>query len=251
VSLATKLKAGEARERLQKVRARTLELQKRYTADRQAARSHTDPDLSGEGLGRKRQELEQAARQRLEQDVQALRSEAERDLATVRAFAQEDRPKSAASELRQQRLWDRTRLLLESGRTLPQLIKETDDVDTLLAIREEAGVWLRAQSRPVPGAMGQRTEPDLDALLRSVDQRLAQVADGLGGVAVAWGLEADALEAGLKPTLGYLGQEAAGASYQGAGLTAAIQARLAEQEAQRGYEPSESDSDSDSAAGAA
>jgi hypothetical protein len=233
VSLATKLQAGEARARLGQVKARTLDLQKSLTSELQKARAYTDADLSPDGLAKKRQELERAARERLQTELAIVRGQADQDLATMRAFADEDRPKSAASELRQQRLWDRTRMLLESGRSLPQLIAETDDVETLLAIREEAPIWLRAQSQP--GAMGERSEPDVAGLVRSVDHRLAETADGLAGVAASWALEADAIEAALQPTLGYLTQEAAGTAHQGQGLQAAIESRMAEREAQRGY----------------
>jgi hypothetical protein len=225
VSLQTKLKAGEARERLKQVKARTLELQKQLTNELQAARSHTDKHLSAEGLAAKRQELEKTARARLERDLQALRAQVDQDARTVREFAE---------ELRQQRLWDRARQLLDSGRTLPQVIADTDDVETLLAIRDEAPTWLRAQSKPIPGTLGQRNEPDVAGLLRSVDQRIAATSEGLPALATSWGLELSATEAALKPTFDYLTLQSQGNAHPGQGLHAAIASHMAQQEASRG-----------------
>lgn len=227
MSLASKLRAGEARERLRQVKARTLQLQHAHTAALQQARNHRDPNLSPEGLANKRQELTAASRAKLRDDLAELRKQADADLQTVRAFVEEDRPKSAASELRQQRLWDRTRMLVDSGRPLGQVIRETDDVETLLAIRDEAPSWLRSQSKP-------GNDPDVTALLRSIDKRLGETAEGLPAVAAAWGLEAGAIEASLKPTLDYLELEAQGQSRDGMALHAALASRAAEQEASRG-----------------
>lgn len=228
MSLATKLAAGEARERLRQVKARTLDLQRAHTAALQQARNHRDPNLSPEGLANKREELTAAARAKLRDDLAELRKQSDADLQTMRAFAEEDRPKSAASELRQQRLWDRARMLVESGRPVGQVIRETDDVEMLLAIRDEAPSWLRSQSKP-------GNDPDVTVLLRSIDKRLGETAEGLPAVAAAWGLEAGAVEASLKPTFDYLELEAQGQSRDGMALQAALASRAAGQEASRGF----------------
>jgi excisionase family DNA binding protein len=227
-TMPSKARAQRARQQLQTIRPALTELQRDYTAQATAAANLIDPNLTLQGLQERRQELQQAAREVLGEMAGDIRTGLGTDVQVLVDYAQLLRPPLTADSVRQTRLWDRTRALLESGRTLDTVLRTIDDTDTLLVLHDELPAWLRAQTTAPRGldAAGWE-EPDVDQALARVDARLAEIAGGDIREAMQWGREALALQAELNPMLDHLEQVANNTATSSGGLQAAIAGRIA------------------------
>jgi hypothetical protein len=213
---------------------RALDVRRRYEEAEQAARTYTDPNLSAEGLERRRAEMRDRARAALAEDVAELERTAARAADTVRRAAAAadqgptDPSEALLAEMRQSRAWDRARLLLESGRPVGEVIASAD-LDTLRALRAELPAYLTAQTeRPAGTEGGSWTEVDTAAVARTVEKTLADRLPGDQGAALRSRLELEAIEPGLTVTLAGLRRLADGVAVEGDGLRTAIEARLAD-----------------------
>lgn len=139
-------------------------------------------------------------------------------------------PKPAAGVeglLGRQAAWQRARQLLDAGMTASAVIGETEDTETLYALREELPTWARARGAKTAKAA---------QIAQRVDAQMAKVAGGTSEVDLTAKFEAAALVAGLDPLLTGAEAEIAGraAFGDGFGMNAAIASNLAMQ-AQRAY----------------
>jgi excisionase family DNA binding protein len=227
-TMPSKARAQRARQKLQTVRPALTELQRDYTAQAAAAANLIDPNLSVQGLQERREELQQAAREVLGEMAGDIRTGLGTDVQVLVDYAQQLRPPLTADSVRQTRLWDRTRALLESGRTLGTVLRTIDDTDTLLVLHDEFPAWFRAQTTAPRGLdAADWDEPDVDQALARVDARLAEIAGGDIREAMQWGRESLALQAELSPMLDHLEQVANNTATGSGGLQAAIAGRIA------------------------
>ncbi|GAB3754831.1 hypothetical protein GCM10027591_03780 [Zhihengliuella somnathii] len=145
-----------------------------YKEEFNKIQSYTDPHLSTEGIIAERKTR-----------TNKLRAEAKQSLAMIRARAKEDedalanrmekampKPEGSTADA-----WTRVKMLLDSGRTLSQVIKNAD-VPTLQAIREWAPTWLETQRTPETlgeALTGGRAPEDLAPLNNSIAIRWAEL----------------------------------------------------------------------------
>jgi hypothetical protein len=138
--------------------------------------------------------------------------------------------------LGRQAAWSRSQSLLSSGMSVPNLINETTDPETLHSLAEELPTYQRAQGASPDGA---------HAVTGRVTDRLAEVAGEPAASARLAAREADVHHAGLQPLLRQAAAEASGQAGQGTGISAAIAAQLARQAVAdgAGYSPDDGQDD--------
>ncbi|AJC60163.1 hypothetical protein [Streptomyces sp. 769] len=230
--------ANTATHRLKQTRKTDLfELRRRLDAALGKARAFRDPDLTDEANQRRRADMERAARKQAAADLDRIQRETDAAATLVRTVANKATTAAAGAaeqllaETRQARAWDRARALLDTGRTLPEVIKGAD-LDTLHALRAELPTYLAAQRTKPQGMAGADfTEPDPTRAVHAVERALADHLPKPQGAALRARLDLDALEPGLRETLAGLRREVDGTAAPGDGLRSAIAARLADQHA--------------------
>lgn len=202
------------------------------------ARTFRDPDLTDEANARRRAELERAARERASTELDAIERKIKAAAEQIRAYAERtstptvrDATEQLLAETRRGRGWDRTRALLDAGRSAADVIGSAD-IDTLRALRVELPSYLAARSPKPEGLAGlDWTEADPAPVLRTIDRALVDRLPKDQGAALRIRLDLDEAEPGLRETVGGLRREVNGTADEGNGLRSAIAARLADQEA--------------------
>ncbi|MFD8610538.1 hypothetical protein [Streptomyces sp. NPDC059631] len=212
-------------------------LRRRLSDTLTAAHTFHDPDLTEEANNRRRTDMARTARAQAAADLDRIEAQANQAAALVRTVA--DRVTAPAggaaeqllAETRQARAWDRARALLDTGRTVPDII-EGAGLDTLHALRTELPTYLAAQhTKPRGMAAADFTEPDPTRVVRTVERALADHLPADQGAALRARLNLDALEPGLRETLAGLRREVDGTADPGNALRSAVAARLADQQA--------------------
>ncbi|RBY94087.1 hypothetical protein DQ244_01625 [Blastococcus sp. TBT05-19] len=240
-----RLKVQESRAALPGLAKRMQTLQMELTREITAARAFTDPDLSPEGLGKRREQLAETARKRADQELTALTAEMRQHIGRVREWAESRRPRVVDDPVQLQKMslaWDRARAMLDNGRSIRQVLAESSDPAMVLAVREWGPDYLRANEPRDSGLAGyaQRPEPvDYSGLIRSADERLGELLRGEVATAVAALRELDVMEAGWQSRSANVGQQIVGGAHDP--LQAAIEAHYAEQMAGAGYQDSGDD----------
>jgi hypothetical protein len=202
-------------------RAQLRQIHSQLDADIAAARRtvREDLNLSPQGKQAREQQLITDAQQRAEQasaDVRARVTEAAR--AVHDAARLPDPEAGVEALLTRQAIWQRQRQLLDAGiMRIPQLLAETEDVETLLALRAELPVYVRA---------GGATRETADRITNMVEGRLASVAGGETYARYAALAAADTTATAI------------GAAHSQGGLTlaGALAGRLTEEQALAGYQ---------------
>jgi hypothetical protein len=148
--------------------------------DLRAADGARNPNLSAAGLKAQRDAARAAAFTRAHDTitVAADAARAAADKATARAHATLNAADDAVTLLRREQAWTQTRMLLDTGRDLADVIDTTDDPTTLAAIASWAPSWVAAQSpKPAPGApfWDSWREPDVAWIGDAVVNRLTAV----------------------------------------------------------------------------
>lgn len=141
--------AEQAIERLRGAKERVLALRNQLDADLRAAQAYTNPDLSYEGLTRRRQELAQAARSKAAPLIERERSILDADLATVARWAGQHRPRlgeDAAAVQRAGIRWEGIKAKLGAGIPLAQVLASAD-LEALVALEAWGPDWLEAAHR--------------------------------------------------------------------------------------------------------
>ena len=231
--------AGYARERLEQARSTLTELGKQMDAELRAATVYADDTLSQSGLQDKRFEMKRTIREKYRAQFEALRDVVKTDVESLRKGLEAQRPKiadDAPSLMRAQTKWDQVRMRLEAGMPMTKIIAAADS-ETALAIREWAPAWLEAQAYAIaPGGLsGEVPVPDIDALLRSLDDRLTEIHGDDFRTAVSHARYAEEAIAGITPMLEHRLLESASGNPTSGGLGAAIAGAVAAQQAAARY----------------
>jgi hypothetical protein len=147
------------------------------------------------------------------------------------------------SLLRLQQRWDQVRMRLDSGASLQRVIASAD-ADTLTAIREWAPTWLAAQAdsaRPAGMEGLEFDDPDVAPIMRSLDERLAEVS-GNGFSTVNQRAKEAAGDAAYAASVApRLEGQLQGINVGSDGLTAAVEAHYAAANATAGLPPPDDD----------
>lgn len=221
-----RMKVQESRAALPGLAKQLQRLQMDLGRQLASARSFTDPDLSADGLQKRRQELADQARQRADQQVTALTTELNQHTGRVREWAESRRPTvpdDAAKLARMSIVWDNVRRQLDAGLPVRQVLASTTDPLGVLAVREWAPDYLRAAAPRVAGLAGLAEPVDYSGLVRAADERLGELRGGEVASAVEALREVDRVEAGWRVRSAHV----AGGLRDP--LAAAIEADLAEQ----------------------
>ncbi len=218
------------------------------TQDINKARAYLDPDLSGEGLVKRRQELETAARTKHAPTIDGIDSSISDSTRQLTNAWDKYKPvvnwTDPASIQRAQAKWDQARMRLDAGIRLEDVTANAD-LDTLAALAEWAPAWLDTQHRPtnagLEGAVrGQTTPPSYNHLHSLIDDRVVQLLGDPAKTAHDNALEAKYITAYATPILTYLQAIVAGKPTSTTALDVSIAAHYAEQEARgRTTEPEE------------
>jgi hypothetical protein len=205
--------ASNASERLTTARQRLLDLQRGLDAALAAAGIFNDLDLTAEGLGNRRTQLEHEAREMFVPQIQELAAEVAEDVQTVKDHGAQLRPTAPSDAVglqRAQQAWDRVRLRLDAGMSLPSIIAGADQ-ETLLAIAEPQ--WLEAEqfkAQPSERRLTGYRPPDFTWIGRLVDARLAELVGGDFAQALEAAKDADVAEALVGPVVGDLQSQCVG-----------------------------------------
>lgn len=236
-----RMNANDSRAALQELKQRISRVNRDLQTAVANARGFQDPDLSPQGLANRREQLMEQARSKAAAELKQLGGERQRHEARVRAWAEPKRPKVADDPVQLQKLsmaWDRARAMLDAGRSIPQVLATATDPLVPLAIREWAPDYLRA-STPAPSGMdGLREEPDYSGLVRSADDRLAELHGGDVKTATGMLRELEVTNAGWQAQQRAIDTQVAGGPFDG--LYAAIETHYAEQSAGAGYQDADS-----------
>lgn len=229
--------AQEAHAKLADLAKRSQQIGRELQQALDYARGYTDPKLSAEGLAEKRAELAAKAQLAATQQVNNLRVEHQQASAAITAWAGSKRPRIADDAVQLQKLslaWDRARALLDSGRSVGQVLESATDPTMVLAIREWAPDYLRASTPRQEGLVGLREEADYSALARSADDRLAQLHGGDVATAVTMLRDLEVAGAGINSRTHHAELRVAGAPHDP--LQAVLAGHYAEQFAGATYQ---------------
>lgn len=237
-----RMTAQEAHAKLADLNQRSQRVNVDLMRELDAARSYTDPDLSPEGLGKRRQEMADAARQKAAKALEALQVDQRQAADRIRRWAGDKRPGIGDDPVQVTKVsmaWDRARAMLDAGRSIPEVLANATDPALVLAVREFAGDWLAAQPRQADTG-----RPDTTGLTRTADARLAELHGGDTAAALRMLHDLEVAEAGWQArgsSVDQLGDPSAR-------LSAALGAHYAEQIAGAGYQDGGDDPNAGNAA---
>lgn len=203
------------------LRALTIQHAARIEAIR--AEVSRDPDLTAEGRQNRLRERTAAACEQGRADLEGLKarvSVAERMIGEA-IEARWPKPASGVEGmLGRQAAWARARSLLEAGLSVSALLAETDDIETLFALREELPTWVRTR-----GADAEHVEQ----VLQRIDLRMGKIGtkNSQGEVDLMAKFEARAIVARLEPLLANSEVEFAGHEVYASRLVAAVASHFA------------------------
>lgn len=211
---------------LKGIAARLRDLKVRHQVAREQIRdavSH-DPNLTMEGRQNALHERTSALGERSLAELVALKAEVKQAQDAIAAGIEASWPKpltGVEGMLGRQASWARCRSLLESAAvSVTGLIAETDDMETLFALREELPSWVRAR-----GADANTVE----RVLQVVDLRMGKIgtSNARGEADLMAKFEARAIVAELEPLLNASEAEFTGSMGYASGLGAAVASRFA------------------------
>jgi len=230
-------------------KARLSTVQRGLDTARGQAAGYTDPGLSADGLQARRQELDAAARAAAAPPLAALRAEVAAAAQTAADSASAALPKAGtnadATALTAAK-WAQASMLLTAGKPMRDIIAGATDVGTLHALAEYGPSWSEAATYRAPTlgeALSPAPAPDHSALLRSIDQKLAEHA-GPAAVAALAESNAAAGEAAYVAVMGErLDSLIAGTTPSSSAMSTALAAADAEQLAVNGQAPDDAPAD--------
>lgn len=182
-----------------------------------------DPNLTAEGRQNRLRERTAAACDQGRAELETLKARVSTAERLIGEAIEARWPKPLAGVegmLARQAAWARSRSLLESGLTVSALLAETDDMETLFALREELPTWVRTR-----GADAEHVEQ----VLERIELRMGKIGtkNGQGEVDLMAKFEARAVMARLKPLLGNAEVEFAGHETYASRLNAAVASHFA------------------------
>jgi len=237
--MRTGLTADAAAETIATAKAQKSALLKGLDAAHVKARGFVDPDLTPEGLERKRAELDAAAKAEFAPRFEQLRARVASAAETLTTQVSAQLPKfgdDAAAIARSQRAWDKARMRLDKGMSLRAVLANAS-IEEALAIREWGPAYTEAQQYKAPSigeALNPGPAPDHGQLMRSVDTRLAELAGPDVVKALTAAHDAAGVAAFVAADADYLGAVIAGRPTSQSAIGAALSAHYAEANARAG-----------------
>lgn len=187
------------------------------------ARNYTNPDLSAEGLAKRRADLAAAATADHKAQLEQLTRDLQREAADTKNAAQAQLPPAPADT---SQAWGKVKMLLDAGRSLHQIVENAEPA-VLHAITEWGPTYLEAESYKGRTDGWAPVAVDPAPLHRSISQRWGQVLGGTAAERIKHGAEAEAMEAQFNVTAEHFGSKLDGVPTGRDDMTAAIEARLA------------------------
>lgn len=203
------------------------ELQRSYRAAVENAQAFTSPDLSIEGIGKRRADLIAKAGTDHKAKLDQLTREFKREAAETKRVADGEIPKPAGDTAQ---AWGRAKMLLDAGQSLQQIVAKADPA-LLHAVTEWGPTYLEAEAYKGRADGFAPVAVDAAPLQRSIRQRWTEVLDGFAPGRIQRGAEAEAAEAEFQVTAQHFGSKLDGIRTGADDLAAAIEARLAGQNA--------------------
>ncbi|MFE5837224.1 hypothetical protein [Arthrobacter sp. NPDC056493] len=206
------------------------ELQRSHQAAVAKANEYTNPDLSAEGIDKRRAELIAKAGEDHKAKLDHLAREFKDEATETKRVAAAAIPTPAGDT---SQAWGRAKMLLEAGQTLQQIVAKADPA-LLHAVTEWGPTYLEAEAYKGRSDGFAPVAVDAAPLQRSIRQRWTQVLDGFAPGRIERGAEAEAVEAEFQVTAQHFAARLDGIHVGADDLTAAIEARLAGQRAGAG-----------------
>lgn len=201
----------------------------------QAARNHTDPDLTPEGLTKKREDMTAQVRAKYAKEIDGHRSALYID--HDRSAFDRYRPKlnwnNAGDVAKAQAKWSAVQAKLEAGMGIGQVIESADQI-TLAAISEFYGDYAETQHAGSLAGGQQYEIPDTTAVGQAVEDRAADLSGNSGREALQTARQAAGLHAFADVTLAHLDRAVGGQVNDITDLHTAVAAEQAEGEAMAG-----------------
>lgn len=183
-------------------------------------------NLSAEGQRNQQAELTQAAHLKAQQSVADLRQRVIDAEEAIERNAAKFKPKPATgveAMLARQAIWSRLCQLVDSGKLTPrQLVEETDDPESLFALRDELPVWARAHGSDTVTAA---------RITAAIDRQLAGTTSPEAQAAIAAEEAVAIAMAGLRARLGVGADQVAHNVPTTDNLAGAVAGALAQQQA--------------------
>lgn len=203
------------------------ELKRSYSIATTEANSYTNPDLSAEGLAKKRAELAEKATNEYKGKLEALTSSFKRDAAMAKEAGLKAIPAAPGDTAN---VWARAKMLLDAGQSLQYIVAHADPA-MLHALAEWGPTYLEAEA--YKGRSDDWADVSVDAgpLQRSIQQRWGQVLGGNAPDRLAKAKEAEVAEAQFLPTAEHFASKLDGVATAADDWTAAIESKLAGQRA--------------------
>ena len=189
----------------------------------QRAAAFTDPDLSDEGIAKRRQELTAAVQGEHADKLRSLEAEMAAEVERAKQAAAREIPEAPAETSAG---WALAQMLLNSGQTLNQVIASADPA-VLHAVSQYGPTYLRAQ------ALQGRQDPyapikvDTAGLQRSIRQRWGQVLGNAAQERIQQGQEAESVEAEFRVAAEHFAGKLNGVRTGLSDLDAAVEASMA------------------------
>lgn len=187
------------------------------------AGAFTDPDLSDEGIAKRRQELSTAVNKEHHAKLRALTAGVNHEVTQAKNSAHSSIPDAPAETAAG---WALAQMLLNAGQTLHQVVASAEPA-VLHAVSQYGQTYLRAQ------ALQGRQDPyaavtvDTEGLQRSIRQRWAQVLDTDARTRIEGGLEAESVDAEFRVAAEHFENKLNGVRTGMDDFAAAIEASLA------------------------
>lgn len=226
--------------RVQAIRGTELpNLRDTYRAEAQAPIPNTN-HLTAEGQRDRANKQREIARAKALIRLNELETEFGLNADVIRAHANvvnaplTDPTAALLAEQRQTRAWNRALSLLNSGRSVHRVIATANDADTIAALRAELPTWITSQT-PAQASLILGTHPDdehdFNPLMRTLDQRLAQITPGPDSTVLKARVDLDRIEPGTRAFLNGLRMEIEHG--QSMGLNTALEVHYTDAEAAR------------------
>lgn len=203
--------------------AELADLKKSFDIATTEASTYTNPDLSAEGLAKKRDELAAKVVAEHKAKLDALTSSFKRDADIAKAFGSKAIPAAPADTAN---VWARAKMLLDAGQSLQYIVAHAD-ATMLHALTEWGPTYLEAEA--YKGRKDDWADVSVDAgpLQRSIQQRWGQVLGGDAPDRLAKSREAEVAEAEFLPTAEHFTSKLEGVATAADDFTAAVEAKMA------------------------
>lgn len=191
------------------------------------ANSYANPDLSAEGLAKKRADLAAKVTSEHRNKLDDLMRSFKREAEAAKEAARKEIPAPPADTAN---VWARAKMLLDAGQSLQYVVAHAEPT-MLHALTEWGPTYLEAEAYKGRSDDWAEVKVDAGQLQRSIQQRWGQVLGGEAAERLEEGKQAEVAEAQFLPMAEHFGHRLNGVATAADDMTAAIEAKLAGQRA--------------------